>query len=196
MWTSIPKKSWARWERHNDRRVNGEKSRLSITFSPDGDVISGSSCGAGVYSPGTTHVPLRLITCQVAAGEKYSHVDDPLDLGKTADHRHDTRFHGYRHVFRCAQLAEAAFHNNVLIAGDFCQFIEDWQVLLHRAVVELGCKAYAYVGMDHDCFVAYPNLLVDGEGFDIKRPRFPKNEGGRHYAYYMRIAWQLESQLS
>ena len=49
----------------------------------DGGDTSVSSCGAGVYSPGTTHVPFRLITCQVTAGGKYSHIDDPLDLGKT-----------------------------------------------------------------------------------------------------------------
>ena len=132
----------------------------------------------------------------MTAGGKDSNVDDPADPSKTANHKHDPNFLGYRHGFRCVQHAADVVRNTALIAGDFCQLIRDFRVLLNRAVVELGCKTCAFEGVNHDCLVAYPNLLVEAEGFDICRKTFPTIESGRHYAYYMRIAWQLESALS
>ena len=105
-----------------------------------GGGTSGSSGSAGASSPGTPHVPFRLITCHVTAGGEDSNIDDPEDPSKTANHTYDRALHGYRHVLKCVQLAEAVGHNNVLIGGDFCQTVADWAALLHRAVVSWVVK--------------------------------------------------------
>ena len=157
---------------------------------------AGSSGSAGASSPGTPHVPFRLITCHVTDERDASYIDDPAE-SKTANRAHDKSLHDYRHVLKCVRLAEAAGHNNVLIGGDFCLTAADWDALLKRAVAELGCKNYVCAATTHGCIVAHPSRLITASNFSMFVPAsFPTIESGRPFAYLVRIVWQLESQLS
>ena len=181
------------------QRLKCEWRKISVLdcVQSYGGGTSGSSASSAASSPGTAQARFRLITCHVTAGGEASNIDDPADPSKTANHTYDRALHGYRHVLKCVQLAEAAGHNNVLIGGDFCLTAADWDALLKRAVAELGCKNYVCAATTHGCIVAHPSRLITASNFSMFVPAsFPTIESGRPFAYLVRIVWQLESQLS
>ena len=96
---------------------------------------------------------------------------------------------------KCVELAEAAGHDNVIICGDFCQTDGDWKKALRRAEAEsTSKKSYLYTVTGHDLIVAYPQrLVVATTAFELQETKLKWAEKGRHTAYYMRIAWELEA---
>ena len=177
------------------QRLKCEWRKISVLdcVQSYGGGTSGSSGSAGASSPGTAQARFRLITCHVTAGGEASNIDDPADPSKTANHTYDRALHGYRHVLKCVQLAEAAGHNNVLIGGDFCQTVADWAALLQRAVAELDCKNYVFGGTDHDCIVALPQRLVKASIFmPFCHTKFPRLEAAWPSACYVRVRWEAQ----
>ena len=144
-------------------------------------------------SPGTPHVPFRLITCHVTAGGKYSNIDDPEDPSKTANHTYDRALHSYPHALKCVQLAEEVGHNNVIIGGNSNEkVVKHCGYMFARACRELRCKKYLFHGTANGCIVAFPERLAAASNFNpFHHTRFPLVDGGLEEAFYIRVAWEM-----